>query len=254
MLRGPLLDEIDSLTIISSAATRIRYWPDDETAISVKAETIVSDLGFKKIGKLSHQSKWKSGVFQVYKKASINPKWTPILKKECKKFGIDFMTAPYDLKYVSATGLTATLDDNINVDNSPTWTTNAGSLGSILETATGNHFTVAATDADGDTVSYSLQSGSLGGLSLEIGTVGGSNSGVLLTNATRQVNTKVGVDRIVSASFGDKFLLETKTDSNVGSGVTFRNFGEYGNDNIVLNGSDISGSNAGDNILLEAGT
>ena len=65
-----------------------------------KAETIVSDLGFKKIGKLSHQSKWKSGVFQVYKKASINPKWTPVLKKECKKFGIDFMTAPYDLKYV----------------------------------------------------------------------------------------------------------------------------------------------------------
>ena len=95
---------------------------------------------------------------------------------------------------------------------------------------------------------------SLGGLSLEIGTVGGSKSGVLLTNGTRQVNTKAGVDRTVPATFGDKFLLETKTDSNVGSGVTFRNFGEYGNDNIVLNGSDASGSNAGDNILLEAGT
>ena len=32
-----------------------------------KAETIVSDRGFKKVGKLSHQSKWKSGVFDVYK-------------------------------------------------------------------------------------------------------------------------------------------------------------------------------------------
>ena len=65
-----------------------------------KAETIVSDRGFKKVGKLSHQSKWKAGVFDVYKKASINPKWTHILKKECKRFKIDFMTAPYDLEYV----------------------------------------------------------------------------------------------------------------------------------------------------------
>ena len=49
-----------------------------------KAETIVSDQGFKKVGKLSHQSKWKAGVFDVYKKASINPKWTHILKKNVK--------------------------------------------------------------------------------------------------------------------------------------------------------------------------
>ena len=94
----------------------------------------------------------------------------------------------------------------------------------------------------------------LGSLSLEIGTVGGSKSGSLLTNATSQINTKVGVDRIIPATFGDKFLLESKSDSNVGSGVTFRSFGEYVNDNLVLDGSDTSGSNAGDNILLEAGT
>ena len=42
----------------------------------------------------------------------------------------------------SATGL-------IYVDNAPTWSTNAGSLGSILETATGNHFTISATDPEG---------------------------------------------------------------------------------------------------------
>ena len=77
---------------------------------------------------------------------------------------------PYDVKVVSASGLQAVLADQINVDNAPSWTTSAGSLGSIDETATGNHFTVAATDADGDTVSYSLQSGSLGGLSLNSST------------------------------------------------------------------------------------
>ena len=65
-----------------------------------KAETIVSDYGFKKLGKLSHHEKWKKSVFQVYKDASLNVKWTKILKEECKKNNIDFLTAPYDLKYV----------------------------------------------------------------------------------------------------------------------------------------------------------
>ena len=66
-----------------------------------KAETIVSDLGFRNLKKkLSHQSKWKKSVFQVYKDASINFAWTKGLKKQCKKYNIDFMTAPYDLDYV----------------------------------------------------------------------------------------------------------------------------------------------------------
>ena len=65
-----------------------------------KAETIVSDHGFRKIKRLSHQKKWKQSVFEVYKKASINPKWTKVLNQECKKNKIDFMTAPYDLDYV----------------------------------------------------------------------------------------------------------------------------------------------------------
>ena len=65
-----------------------------------KAETIVSDWGFKKLGKLSHQSNWQKSVFETYKDASINNAWTKILKKECIKCGISFMTSPYDLDYV----------------------------------------------------------------------------------------------------------------------------------------------------------
>jgi N-acetylneuraminate synthase len=67
-----------------------------------KAETIVSDLGFKKIGKLAHQVKWKKSVFDIYKGASINNYWNKELKKECVKNGIDFMTSPYDLSYVDS--------------------------------------------------------------------------------------------------------------------------------------------------------
>jgi len=65
-----------------------------------KAETIVSDYGFKKMKKLTHQKKWKKSVFQVYKEASIDPSWNVELKKTCQKYNIDFMTAPYDLDYV----------------------------------------------------------------------------------------------------------------------------------------------------------
>ena len=65
-----------------------------------RAETIVSDYGFKKIGKITHQKSWKGSVFEVYKKASIDLKWTKELKKECAINKIDFLTAPYDLDYV----------------------------------------------------------------------------------------------------------------------------------------------------------
>ncbi len=65
------------------------------------AETIVSDYGFKNLGsQLSHQSKWKKSVFEVYKDASIPLDWTPILKKECEKNKIEFMTSPYSMEIV----------------------------------------------------------------------------------------------------------------------------------------------------------
>ena len=79
---------------------------------------------------------------------------------------------PYDVKYVSATGLTAILEDNINVDNAPVWTTGAGNIGSIPEGSNAN-ITVAATDSDGDTVSYSETSSNLTGAGFSLnGTTG----------------------------------------------------------------------------------
>ncbi len=69
------------------------------------AETIVSDLGFRRLKNVkTHQSKWKDSVFNVYKKAETPIEWTPELKKECKKNNIDYFTAPYDseiLKYLN---------------------------------------------------------------------------------------------------------------------------------------------------------
>tara|TARA_A100001011_G_C14291085_1_gene836235 strand:- start:435 stop:1502 length:1068 start_codon:yes stop_codon:yes gene_type:complete len=65
-----------------------------------KADTIVSKSGFDKMKKITHQANWKKSVYQVYKDASIDPNWTEDLIKTCKKYKIDFMTAPYDLDYI----------------------------------------------------------------------------------------------------------------------------------------------------------
>jgi N-acetylneuraminate synthase len=63
-----------------------------------RAEGIVSDRGFRSLGsQQSHQAKWKSSVFEVYKKASLPWEWTAELKAECDKAGIVFFSAPYDL-------------------------------------------------------------------------------------------------------------------------------------------------------------
>lgn len=61
-----------------------------------KAESIVSDLGFKTLGgQQSHQAKWDKSVFEVYQGASVDLGWTPELKSACDKAGITFLTSPY---------------------------------------------------------------------------------------------------------------------------------------------------------------
>jgi len=65
------------------------------------AKKIVSRLGFDSLkDKLSHQSKWSKSVYEVYEDASIEKDWTPILKAECDKVGLDYFTSPYDFESV----------------------------------------------------------------------------------------------------------------------------------------------------------
>ncbi len=62
-----------------------------------RAETIVSDRGFRSLGsQQSHQAAWKKSVFEVYKGASLPMEWTAELKAACDAAGIDYFTSPYD--------------------------------------------------------------------------------------------------------------------------------------------------------------
>jgi N-acetylneuraminate synthase len=66
-----------------------------------RAETIVSRKGFQELGeKLTHQAQWKKDVYEVYQDAALPIEWTDVLRTECKKVGIDYFTAPYDLGYI----------------------------------------------------------------------------------------------------------------------------------------------------------
>jgi N-acetylneuraminate synthase len=66
-----------------------------------RASKIVSDYGFRTMnGQVSHQSTWKKSVFEVYADASLPFEWTPVLKEECDRVGIDYFSSPYDFEAV----------------------------------------------------------------------------------------------------------------------------------------------------------
>jgi N-acetylneuraminate synthase len=62
-----------------------------------KAETIVSDYGFKQLGGISHQSHWKDSVYETYKRCETPLSWTPELAEAADKAGVDYLTTPYDI-------------------------------------------------------------------------------------------------------------------------------------------------------------
>ena len=118
---------------------------------------------------------------------------------------------PYDVKVTNSSGLSSTLNDAFNVNAKPIWSTSAGNLATINDTATGNHVTVSATDPEGDTVTYSETASVL------------SNAGLALNSTTGVIS---GDPNNVSSSTTLSFTLRATSS---GSNTTDRNF------NIVVN-------------------
>ncbi len=66
-----------------------------------RASKIVSEYGFRTLGgQVSHQSKWKKSVVDVYQDASISFEWTPELRATCDEVGIHYFSSPYDFDAV----------------------------------------------------------------------------------------------------------------------------------------------------------
>src|SRR5258707_2821337 len=66
----------------------------------LRAAKIVSKFGFETGPQLSHQSKWKRSVYEVYQSASVSWEWTATLKGACDAAGIHFFSSPYDMEAV----------------------------------------------------------------------------------------------------------------------------------------------------------
>jgi len=105
---------------------------------------------------------------------------------------------PYDVKVTSPNNITATLEDQINVDQSPVFVTSAGSLGSIADDSrTGVSLSVNATDPDSaGNVTFELQSGSL-------------PAGLTLTNTAAEGGTAIigGTATAVGSDTTSNFTL-----------------------------------------------
>ena len=90
---------------------------------------------------------------------------------------------PYGVKVTNGTGLSSTLDAAVSLDNQPTWSTSAGSLGTVYEDVAMSTITVAATDPEGESLSYSVTSGALP-TGLSLGSANGQITGTPNVNDT----------------------------------------------------------------------
>src|SRR6056300_928962 len=103
---------------------------------------------------------------------------------------------PYDVRITAGSGLRSTLENQINIDQSPTFITASGSLGTQIASTAGS-FSVNATDPESaGNVTFELQSGSL-------------PPGYTLTNTAAEGGTAIiaGTDSTTSSTTIFNFVL-----------------------------------------------
>ena len=88
---------------------------------------------------------------------------------------------PYDVQVTNASGLAATLEDAFSFNAPPVFATASGQLGTVYNTQviSGSTFNASATDAEGNTITYSILSGSLPGSGLTLSSSTGYITGTL---------------------------------------------------------------------------
>ena len=188
--------------------------------------------------------------------------------------GLDAAQEAFDVKVTNASGLADTLEDAFTIDETPAFTTAAGSLGTLGQ-ATGLNAsdlttsTIAATDDEGQTLTFTIASGSLpSGLSLATnGVISGSISAPSADStanftiqvsdgnnvATRAFSITLTAPAYMSASGGDststsgdyKYHVFTSngtfTVSTVGSDSTYGNKIDY----LIVGGGGGGGGHVG---------
>jgi len=132
---------------------------------------------------------------------------------------VDFVTPelpvefePYDVKLTLPSGGVAIQSNVLDAGGVPVWTTAAGSLGSIADTATGTHFTLVATDPDSQVVTFSMDTVHLNTL-ISAGLTLNGTSGAITGDPT---NAPIGGSTLYS--------FDVKATDSTGVNITIRSF------------------------------
>ena len=122
--------------------------------------------------------------------------------------GMGLADDPYDIEVTNSSGLSATLEDALTYNALPVFVTAAGTLGDVYEgqTVSGSTLNASATDAESNTITYSIVSGSLPGSGLTLssstgyitGTLTGAASIAVYSFTVRATTTEGVVDRAFS--------------------------------------------------------
>jgi hypothetical protein len=106
---------------------------------------------------------------------------------------------PYDIQVLNVSGLSAQLDNCLSVDGRPIFATASGTLGTLKNGASPSSLSpVTATDPDGDTITYTVTSGSL-------------PSGITLNSST---GAFAGTAPTVGSSTTSTFTISASTASS----------------------------------------
>ena len=151
-------------------------------------------------------------------------------------------TGSYVLYVINTDGGTAIAIPGIQYSGTPTWTTAAGSLGSVYETASFNQSVTATGDAP---ITYSVASGSIppGATFNSNGTITGTSQ--LLSSSTTYTFTVKATDaelQDTNRSFSLTITPDVVTWASPANGTTYTSFANSAISNVVLSATSAVGS------------
>ena len=169
---------------------------------------------------------------------------------------------PYDVQITNASGLAATLEDAFSFNAPPVFATASGQLGTVYngQVISGSTFNASATDAEGNTITYSILSGSLPGSGLTLSSSTGYITGTLsgtpsLGNypfVVQAATTEGTVNRQFSLQvIANPFITATGGTITTVSGYKYHTFTDSGS--FVVSSAGTSPNNAVDYLVVAGG-
>ena len=141
----------------------------------------------------------------------------------------------YKVKFTAPSGLFGISAPLISVDTSPTWSTAAGNIASVIEGNSVN-VTPSATDADGDTITYSETTNNLGGAGFSLNGTTGQITGTAaaVSGDTTTSFTLRATANSKTADRGFNIITENKDGSTAAKAL------QYGSEVITAQGGSFS--------------